>query len=101
MAREKLLDARQHVGFEGSLQAAVAALFPAVRLVAVRIEEAAQGARARVIGKQTGQHEDRMTVAACGHGEPRPHQPEGAELRQSTAFHQHEGSRGRSKRGGR
>jgi hypothetical protein len=54
MAREKLLDARQHVGFEGSLEAAIATLLPAVRLVAVRIEEAAQGARARVIGEQAG-----------------------------------------------
>jgi len=83
------------------MQAPVAALAPAIRLVSVRIEEATQGLRARIIGEQAGQYEDRMTVAACGHGEPRPHQPEGAELRQSSTFHQHEGSRGRSKRGGR
>ena len=36
-----------------------------MRVVAVRIEKAAQRVRAAVVGEQAGQHEDRMAIAAA------------------------------------
>src|ERR1700730_2788822 len=64
VALEQFVDAGHHVALEAAAQAVVAALFPAVRAVAVRIEEAAQGPRARIVGQKARQDEDRMAIAA-------------------------------------
>jgi DNA-binding FrmR family transcriptional regulator len=70
VALEQLIDTRQHVALEVGTQTEVAALLPAMRLVAMRMEEAPERAGAVVLRLQ---HKDRMPIAARDDGgEPRP-----------------------------
>jgi hypothetical protein len=70
VALEQLIDTRQHVALEVGTQTEVAALLPAMCLVAMRIEEAPERAGAVVLRLQ---HKDRMPIAARDDGgEPRP-----------------------------
>src|SRR5258707_2415654 len=63
VALEQFVDAGHHVALEAAAQAAVAALLPAVRAVTVRIEKAAQGLRARIVGQKARQNEHGMAIA--------------------------------------